>query len=125
MNDQFDLWGSIGKHLRRLADRLDPPPARVLPAPVKPAPLAIPPAEAGVRLDAATKAARNHIHNTTATLERLGLTYRVRGGGTHFQLSTTEGWADFWPTTGKWWIAARQLRGHGLHSLLKALGVSA
>lgn len=56
-------------------------------------------------------------------LEAAGYTITAKNGGLHLQFKdASAGLIDFWPTTGKWWIAASKRKGEGLGALLKELG---
>lgn len=127
---------AVAAFLRRLADRLDPPPTTI----------ATEASEAWQQSLAALERHSREISRTSATmsevsadphwgnrsracmntLQRKGFTVVAKNNGLHLQFyapGQPSQLVDFWPTTGKWWIAARSKKGAGLQALLRELGV--
>lgn len=125
----------IARGLRGLADRLDPP--KYVPPPVQPVERApgqlveLPPDLALVHVFEPSAAPvhskkrvdERRIQDAQAAFEERGLDWRSHGSGWHLQVRSQWGWADYWPTTERWWIGGRSMKGRGLPSLFKVLGV--
>lgn len=60
--------------------------------------------------------------SAATVLEEAGYCVTIRNGGLHLQFKTKLGLIDYWPTTRRFWIAARKQRGYGLNRLAKLLG---
>lgn len=54
-------------------------------------------------------------------LEEAGYAVTIRNGGLHLQFLSGQGPVDYWPTTGKFWLQKRKLRGTGFAKLLRIL----
>jgi predicted RNA binding protein YcfA (HicA-like mRNA interferase family) len=79
-------------------------------------------AELNAKIPTLSAAKGNQIEHALARLQAAGFVVRRNAGGTHLQVRHDQlGLVDYWPTTGKWWIASRKLRGTGLDALLDAL----
>lgn len=62
------------------------------------------------------------VANAISRITAAGYMPKIHARGTHLQIVTLScGLVDFWPTTGRWWIARGQVKGRGLKELLERI----
>lgn len=107
----------IASLLRRAADRVDPAPQAQLRHRIDATRAHGGPALDDERMAQCTRA--------VTLLERAGHVVAVKNGGLHLKVRAGRVVADYWPTTGKWWIDRTKTKGHGLDALLREIGGAA